>query len=200
MHRGPRKTTPKVRGGRVQRKNRAAPTPTYWNTPQPVPQLDREDPGRGFRHLLRAPDVLRFIELLPEWDELAVGLNAVVLARGEPHLDGWHEPGVIGLCAWERDLWRYVEPRYYADHGALWERLGVPTRKAGGGLYELQFTEGTGRAYQLLHIFLHELGHHHDRMTTRSRRVSRGESYAEAYAHEHADTVWERYLAAFGLD
>lgn len=105
MHRGPRRTTPKVRDGRVQRKNRAA------------------------------------------------------------HLD----------------------------------RLGVPARK-GPGCYELRFTEGTARAYQLLHIFLHELGHHYDRMTTRSKRTSRGEPYAESYATKHAETVWDRYLAEFGLD
>lgn len=201
MHRTPRKTTPKVRDGRVQRKNRSARTPTYWNTYQKEPQFDREDPGRGYRHLLRSADVMRFIELLPAWDELAVGLDAVVLAEGEPDVDGWHSFGVIGLCAWERGLWRYHSPDYYHDHAMLWERLGVPARKAGGGLYELRFTEGTARAYQLLHVFLHELGHHHDRMTTRSRgRAARGEPYAEAYAHEHAETVWSRYLSEFGLD
>jgi hypothetical protein len=47
---------------------------------------------------------------------------------------------------------------------------------------------------------LHELGHHHDRMTTRSRRVGcRGEGYAEGYAWEYERLVWDRYLATFGL-
>ena len=79
------------------------------------------------------------------------------------------------------------------------DQVKCPARKA-GGCYELCFTEGTARAYLLLHIFLHELGHHHDRMTTRTRRGSRGEPYAEAYAHAHAETVWTRYMDAFGLD
>jgi hypothetical protein len=55
------------------------------------------------------------------------------------------------------------------------------------GHVELRFTEGQARAYQLLHILPHELGHHHDRITTRSRRRSaRGEPYAEAYANRVA--------------
>ncbi len=37
MTRFNRRTTPKVTDGRVQKKNRHAPTPTYWNTHQKVP-------------------------------------------------------------------------------------------------------------------------------------------------------------------
>ena len=49
-------------------------------------------------------------------------------------------------------------------------------------------------------IFLHELGHHHDRMTTRSRRgTARGEAYAENYALAYADRIWDGYVDAFGL-
>lgn len=56
------------------------------------------------------------------------------------------------------------------------------------------------RAYQLLHVALHELGHHHDRMTTKSkRRASRGEGFAERHALNYGDRIWERYLEAFGL-
>jgi len=47
---------------------------------------------------------------------------------------------------------------------------------------------------------LHELGHHHDRMTTKSKRTaSRGEGYAERYALAYADRIWESYLNEFGL-
>lgn len=62
-------------------------------------------------------------------------------------------------------------------------------------------TDSQARAYQLLHIFLHELGHHHDRMTTkRQLSTSRGEPYAEAYARRHEGLIWDRYLKVFGLD
>lgn len=65
----------------------------------------------------------------------------------------------------------------------------------------LRWTEAQARAYQLLHIFFHEFGHHHDRMTTKRQvRGSRGESYAEAYARQYEDLIWDRYLRVFDLD
>ena len=72
----------------------------------------------------------------------------------------------------------------------------------GERIVRVRWSEPSARAYQLLHILLHELGHHHDRMTTRSRpdRPPRGEPYAEAYAHRHEALIWERYLERFGLD
>ena len=94
-----RKTSPKVIGGKVQRKNRWAETPTYWNTRQRAPVVDREEPGWGYRHLLRRKDVLAFIELIPDWDALSDGLDAIVLAAGRRSADGWHDDGVIGICA-----------------------------------------------------------------------------------------------------
>jgi len=63
----------------------------------------------------------------------------------------------------------------------------------------VRWTETTAKAYQLLHVFLHELGHHHDRMTTRSRSTAaRGEPYAETYAERYADRIWDAYEAEFG--
>ncbi len=48
-------------------------------------------------------------------------------------------------------------------------------------------------------VFLHELGHHHDRMTTRSRsQAARGERYAETYANRYAERIWDAYQAEFG--
>ena len=54
---------------------------------------------------------------------------------------------------------------------------------------------GKVRAYQLLHIFLHELGHHRDAYTRPAPGHGvRGESYAEVWAERHAELVWERYF------
>lgn len=99
-----RKTSPRVIGGKVQRKNRWTSTPSYWNRRQPVPVIDRREPGRGYRHLILQRDVFAFIELLPDWEELSLGLDAVVLAQGNRSCYGWHNDGVIGLCAWNREL------------------------------------------------------------------------------------------------
>ena len=60
--------------------------------------------------------------------------------------------------------------------------------------------EETVRAYQLLDVLLHELGHHHDRMTTGSqKRPARGETYAEQYAAQYAERIWDAYSAEFEL-
>jgi hypothetical protein len=57
------------------------------------------------------------------------------------------------------------------------------------------------RAYQLLHILTHELGHHHDRITTQSqKRAARGEPYAEAYARKYEALVWESFTRHFPLN
>ena len=194
-----RKTSPRVIGGKVQRKNRWTSIPTYWNRRQAVPVIDRREPGRGYRHLILKRDVFAFIELLPDWPELACGLDAVVLAEGSSRCYGWHNDGVIGLCAWNRELWEETDERFHREHADVLERLGVPVERDGDA-WILKFTESTARAFLLLHVFLHELGHHHDRMTTRSRRgTARGEAYAEGYAIEYADRIWDDYIDAFGL-
>ena len=49
-----------------------------------------------------------------------------------------------------------------------------------------------------MHILLHELGHHHDRMTTTSQiRSARGERFAETYALRYADSLWDAYFREF---
>ena len=198
MRRLNRRTTPRVRGGRVRAKNRTAITPNYWDTPQEHPVIDRQRPGEGYRHLLRKVDVERFVELLPDWPELSRGLDAIVLAPGEVDCLGWYQDGVVAVCAWDRQLRGVYYDWFVEDHRDVLDRLGVPTERAGGGTFEVGFTENSARGFQLMHVLLHELGHHHDRMSTRSRReAARGEPYAEAYALRYADRIWEAYFAAF---
>lgn len=193
-----RKTSPKVIGGKVQRKNRWTLTRTYWNTYQRVPVIDRLAPGREYRHLLRSKDVLAFIDLLPDWNELSRGLDAIVLAAGDEYREGWHASGVIGICAWDRELWRFTPTKYYERDADFFELVGIPCERQEGG-WTVKFTEKSAAAYQLLRVLLHELGHHHDRMTTRhQRRVSRGEGYADQYALAYERRIWDRYFDAFG--
>jgi hypothetical protein len=134
MRWGPRRATPKVRDGKVQRKNRSALTPHYSITPQ--------DRRRDFIH---------------------------------EHRQVLHRLGV------KRDP-------VYDEKGRV------------SGFYRrCLFTETSARGFQLMHVLLHELGHHHDRMTSRTQtRPTRGESYAEDYANRYADSFWERYFKVFG--
>lgn len=194
------KSTPKVVNGKVQRKNRTAVTPTYFNTPQFTPVIDRYKPGIGYRHILKRKDVRAFIELLPDWKELSRGLNAVILAPGEFSRGGYYRhSGIVAICAWERDLWLEVYKSHFDAHREVFAKIGVPCEETADGFVICKWTESTIHAYQLLHIFLHELGHHHDRMTTKSkRRCCRGENYAEQYALRYADVIWDRYLDRFG--
>ncbi len=195
-----RKTAPKVKNGKVQKKNNQKETPTYWNTAQRVPVIDKEAPGHGFKHYLRKRDILEFIDILPEWDRISEGLNAVVLARAHPWADGLHHPeyGVIKICAWERDKWTEFTREGYEEHRKLLNRLEVSCEKR-HSFYMCKFDEKSIKAYQLLHVFLHELGHHHDMMTTRSQlESSRGESYAEEYALKYEKMIFNRYFEVFG--
>jgi len=196
----PRKTTPKVRGGKSQRKNRTDLSPGYKNHLQHEPIIDRLRPGPGYRHVLKKRDIERFIELLPDWEELSKGLDAVLLAEGEPDCFGWHHPGVVAICAWDRELGGTWYSEFVVEHQDLLDRLGVSSERCSPGTHFLDWTEESVKGFQLLHLFLHELGHHHDRITTRSQRhASRGESYAEQYAQRYAEEIWEKYGDAFGV-
>src|SRR5687767_7191864 len=91
-----RKTTPRVKDGRVQRKNhRDVPLPRPG-----VPALRVEPPRPGFRHTITEPELRRFVALLPDWDDLSVGLEEIVLVDREDGLDGWYEQGSVYVCAW----------------------------------------------------------------------------------------------------
>jgi hypothetical protein len=199
MKRFNRRTDPKVIGGLVQKKNNWALTCDYYNTEQKVPIIDRRRPGKGYRHLLKQRDIMDFIGILPDWSELSVGLNAIVLAHGSRYVYGYHTRGVVHVCAWDEDLWMKLTPAGFEWEHEIFERLGVPYEKRGDEVL-CKFTEETARAHQLLATLLHELGHHHDRMTTKHKvRPGRGEPYAETYARKYADRIWISYQDIFGV-
>lgn len=50
---------------------------------------------QAFVSPIRPGDVERFIELLPDWEELSRGLDAVVLAPGSHYSYGYHRSGVV---------------------------------------------------------------------------------------------------------
>lgn len=85
-------------------------------------------------------------------------------------------------------------------HADTFLNNGVTAHRGNSGEFPENTIPAFRRAYQLLHVLLHELGHHHDRMTTkRKQQASRGEAYAERYANHYASTTWERYWEEFGL-
>jgi hypothetical protein len=64
---------------------------------------------------------------------------------------------------------------------------------------ELRWTEAQARGFMLLDVLEHELGHHHDRITTRGNDAARGEPYAMAYARRVQAEVWPDYLRRFSI-
>lgn len=248
-----RKTTPRVKDGKVQRKN-----PRDVIKPFPGKLEIRADvPRLGYRHFLEVADLERFVGMLPEWRELSRGLQEIRLVDREEDCDGWYSEGSIAICAWPDSVQCELTPRYFFEHRALFERLGVESVPQNGALllehhlaepndevrealedlleadrlvfrevepterwlgvegdavlceiervddgivcYErlflVKFVPRTVRAFQLLHVFLHELGHHLDAMSSPAKGyVVRGESYAEAWAIRHEATVWDAWM------
>jgi hypothetical protein len=123
--------------------------------------------------------------------------------EGACHADGEYEffhreeTGAIFLHPWEENLWVTWELPYFHAHREIFERLGVSfdeERK----FVSVRFTEAQARAFMLLHVFMHELGHHHDRMTQKHHGASRGEDYAERFAMRHFDELYPEYVRLFG--
>jgi hypothetical protein len=217
-----RRSAMKVRDGRVLKKNNwRLDAGDYRVVPQDVIRLDRRRPPDGERHLITIADLRRFVALLPDWDEVAIGLDAIVLDSATD-CAGWYGPGVVAICAWIHNLWDWWPAKLVDEHRHILELLGVecvPIAESAAhrelldhlaalgvrrnrplGDLELRWTASQARAYQLLHILPHELGHHHDRITSRNaRHAGRGEPYAEAYANRVLDDIWPVYARTFGL-
>jgi hypothetical protein len=214
-----RRSAMKVRDGRVLKKNNWRLEPSdYHALTQSEIHLDRRRPPDGARHLITIAELRRFLALLPDWDEVAIGLDAIVLDNATD-CAGWCGPGVVAVCAWPHDLWDWwsaemadehrqildlleverVPIEASSEHSEWIEQLGVlGVHAAPAGDLELRWTEEQARAYQLLHILPHELGHHHDRITTRrGEHIGRGEPYAEAYAKRVLEQVWPAYARGF---
>jgi len=184
----------------TEKKNNQTASPSIWNNDLSEFSFEKERPGRGFFHAISKPILLDFFALIPKWDEISVGLKGVRLVERQKGVDGWyHHDRVICICAWERELWRTVSDDFFLEHRQLLERLNVEYEQTDCG-WLLKHTEETVRAYQLLHIFLHELGHHCDLMSTkRAKKPGRGEQFAEGWALEHERKIWEKYQNTFGV-
>lgn len=162
------------------------------------PPIHRQDPTAGHRHILTKSDVARFIRLIPDWDAASNGLRAIVLAGAREDCDGWYREGVLAICAWTSHMTWDLDIPWYQAHRGLFDRLGADIDIDRGEI-TCHWTESTVRAYLLLHVFLHELGHHVDRVASGAAgRFPGGEAWAERFAFEYESLVFERYVEEFG--
>ena len=90
---------------------------------------------------------------------------------------------------------------YYGEHKPIFDELGVRVSEGEFGL-ACEFTVEAAKAYQLLHIFLHELGHHEYRITKGQKHGKDrhgSEKYAEDYAIRWHRKLWKRYCELFSF-
>lgn len=191
-----RRTATKVKDGRVQRKNRAKRS-SHCRL-----EIMRRTPERGFRHVVSKQDILSFIELIPEWERLSEGLERIVLVGGGDDCDGYYlffhraETGGIYLHAWPEDLWVTFSKGHYDYHPQL-EVLGVAAEVQGDSV-RCHFSEAQARAFLLLHVFMHELGHHWHALKRRHRSSKLDEDFAEKFANERFWDLYPGYVRVFG--
>lgn len=146
---------------------------------------------------------MSFIEIIPEWNRFSERLERIVLASHSQDADGiyafYHreETGAIFLHSWPDDLWRELDSSYFNAHQTIFERLGLSSNRRKGRVV-CRFTEAQARAFMLLHVFMHELGHHFDRLTQKHLDSKRGEDYAENFANSRFEQLFPSYLGVFG--
>jgi hypothetical protein len=193
-----RKVAPKVRDGSVQKKHNHQPTAGLGHV------LDRVSPAKGWRHVVTKRDIRLLTTIIPDWPTLSQGIESIVLTSSGGSYDGYYRvyrregTGSIEIPAWEGDLWKVWEHDYFAEHRELLLRLGVACELQDDGV-QCRFTLHQAKAFLLLHVFLHELGHHVDRMQTKAQRdFPRGEEFAERYANALLSSIWPAYLRVFG--
>ena len=193
-----RKTAPKVKGGTVQKKNNHAITARekYF--------VDRKRPDNGYKHVISKRDIHDFVEMIPNWNEVSRGIESIILDSGNDSFDGMYQhynyenTGVIWLSAWPEGLWVDFDKDYFEEHRWHLDMLGVECEEREQDWY-CHFSSTQAKAFMLMHIFLHELGHHVDKLRSRNQQVMKGGAeFAEKYANDLFKEIWASYVNHFG--
>ena len=202
MKRSMRKTTPKVVDGKVRRKNRWRPSTSYLGDRRV--SIERRRPGYDYRHVVTQDEVYSFLQIVPDWDQLARRLDKIILDEGSEYRSGWFARGKIAICAFPRDMAVGFDKTFFYRDIDFFDRLNVPYRFADESEedepnHEVTciFNRATARCYVLMRTLLHELGHHVDLITNRKRRCSRGEDFAEEFGRKLEQQMWGDYVRVF---
>jgi hypothetical protein len=191
-----RKSAPKVKNGRVQKKN------NHQLTVRRGFVIHRYSPRKGFRHLVTKQDVLDFIELIPDHDQHLRGVREIRLSEGDDRADGYYQgfgrerSGVIQIEAWRKELFIDISETYFDAHRSIFDRVGLVFERQKPGWVTCWFDERKAKAFILVHVFIHELGHHLDFVARRD--ISSGEPFAEEFANRLENQVWPAYVKRFG--
>lgn len=197
----PGRQTPRVKDGAVQKKHRW----DYYTREYEVREGDGELPiirvpaSRGCRHLVSEDELRRFLTIIPDWELYSLGLRGLVLGSGDDGSYGWHDVGVVCVNAWGAAIEETWPMDFFEEHEDVLERLLVPVEVEGEEVH-CAFTKKTAAGFLLMHVFLHEIGHHYDRMQTKAKLDSpRGEAFAEDFGNALAEDMWEVFFREFGF-
>ena len=199
-----RTTTPRVKNGKVQRKNRTQNTELAGLLDNSRFNVIRFKPDGPYFHPVRQPEVYRFVELIPDWTQISKGLSACVLNKdgddvqqGASYERSYH---AIWIDPFPKSLSTIWSHAFFTAHKTFVERLGARVEFAeSSSNITIHWTESQARAWQLLHLFLYELKVHAEYITlAKNRRFEHSNSVAEAYAFQTAEIIWDPYESEFG--
>ena len=146
-------------------------------------------------------EILEFLELIPDWRTVLDGIERIRLHGGSDKWDGLYrhfekeETGCIWLSAWQCNLTLEITKSYFNEHRSIFDRIELKFERK-KDVVICWFDEGKAKAFTLVHVLLHELGHHVD---SRQRSFcASGEPYAEGFAKRLEDEVWSKYIKKFG--
>lgn len=192
-----RRTSTKVVDGRVTRKSR-----TNWSSVDGC--VIRNYPaGRGYRHVVSPKQLREFLEIIPHWAKHSYRLESVALVGAKQDSFGYFtsfqhaKVSMIALCAWPKNLWLELSPGFFHNHREIFEQLGVAYKFRIDRVI-CEFTVAQARAFMLLNVFMHELGHHRDWLRRRGHPLPGKEEVAEDFARRYWDMLHPLYCERFG--
>ena len=115
-----RRTATRVRDGRVQKKNNWRPDrATTARCLRMTSGLSAAVRPRAIGISVTVAQLREFLGLLPDWEEAAIGLRAIVL-DSDTDCYGWYQSGVVAICNWEQDLWSVEAPEFVTSTRSSW--------------------------------------------------------------------------------
>lgn len=200
-----RKTTPKVRDGQVQKKDRH-----QWTEFQDLLDSDafstiKMKPEDGYMHVVDRKSVLDFVELIPGWSEMSKGLSALVLGSDgcSSQTDINYSPksyNSIWLSPFPKDMTLYWSAGFASEHRSIAESLGVELKWLESGEAVTEWTKPQAQAWQLLHLFLYDLYCHNECTTQENDDYHHQHKLAEEYSIKTAQLIisdYERVVGSF---
>lgn len=198
-----RKTTPKVKDGRVQRKNRTDESEYLALVDGRTFTVIKHRAKSGYRHVLQLPEVYRYVELIPDWTEVSKGLSALALdaygsdEQTDTHYDAGYR--AIWMRPFPETLRTQWSRGFYERHEDFASRLGAELVSDNSASVTLSWTLAGAKAWQLLHLFLYDLSVHDQFVRSgQNPRSEHNNTAAEDYAFRTADRILPEYERALG--